>query len=315
MSDAFDELERQLRRAVRAADNVRPLRPRRGWRRMSVFAVAGALTVSGGALAATQLVGGQSAETQGRKIALQAFRDTAAMPACTTVAPTSRLVLSDSAPLPEITTVLPSLASAAPSDDQARALSLIPRGSASGAVLRRTVRTIAVGRGVTLVVYVQQGPGMRPVSDPDACGQARRERAAALDKGRSEDVKRWAERRLAEMQDTAPGSQTLWVSAHQRRGASGSGTPVRHGRPLHPGLLFHGGVGRAHQSIYVGIASPRASHMLVRTKRRGRMRGVPERVAVTQGFYAVVLPAGTGPVQLREVTANGTTLRVWTLRG
>jgi DNA-directed RNA polymerase specialized sigma24 family protein len=31
--------------------------------------------------------------------------------------------------------------------------------------------------------------------------------------------------------------------------------------------------------------------------------------------YAVVLPAGTGPVDLREVTADGATLRVLTLRG
>jgi hypothetical protein len=315
MSDAFDELERQLRRAVRAAENVRPVRPRRGWRRMSVFAIAGALTVSGGALAATQLVGGQSAETQGRKIALQAFRETAALPACSTLAPTSKLVLSDSAPLQEITAVLPSLASAAPSDDQARALAMLPRGIAGGAVLRRTARTIAVGGGVTLVVYVQSGGGMSALRDPDACARARRDRAAALGEHRSEQVKRWAERRLAQLRDTAPGLQTLWVSALERGRAGGSGTPVRPGQPLHPGLLFSGGVGRRHRRIYVGIADGGASGVLLRTKHRGRLRGVPRRVAVNQGFYAVVLPAGTGPVDLREVTADGATLRVLTLRG
>jgi hypothetical protein len=57
MSDAIDDLERQLRRAVRArAGDVEPLRSPRRWRRTSLFALAGALIVSGGALAATSLL-------------------------------------------------------------------------------------------------------------------------------------------------------------------------------------------------------------------------------------------------------------------
>jgi hypothetical protein len=56
MTDAFDELELQLRRAVRGADNVRPLRRGRGWRRTSAFALAAALVVSGAAIGATQLL-------------------------------------------------------------------------------------------------------------------------------------------------------------------------------------------------------------------------------------------------------------------
>jgi hypothetical protein len=314
MSDAFDELERQLLRAVRAAaDNVQPLRRRRGWRRTSVFAVAAALTVSGGALAATQLVGGQSAETQGRKIALEAVRDTAGLPPCTPAVASRKLVLSDSAPLPEIREALPALAAPVPRDNQARALSMLPHDRPAGPVLRRTVRAIAAPDGVTLIVYVQQGFGFGALRDPDACGQARRERAAVLDKDRAEDVKRWAERRLTQMADTVPGLQTLNVLAgvHGQSGMPGAGALVRPGQPLRPGLLLSGSAG-GHRSVYVGIAGQRASEVLVHAK---RMRGVPERVAVRQGFYAVLLPAGTGPVHLREVTANGTTLRVLTLRG
>jgi hypothetical protein len=313
MSDAFDELERQLRRAVRAAaDNV-PLRRRRGWRRTSVFAVAGALTVSGGALAATQLVGGQSAETQGRKIALQAVRDTAALSPCTPAVASRKLVLSDSAPLPEIREALPALATPAPRDNQARALSMLPHDRPAGPVLRRTARAIAAADGVTLLVYVQQGFGFGALRDPDACGQVRRERAAVLDKDRAEDVKRWAKRRLAQLVDTVPGLQTLNVLAQVRgqAGMPGAGAPVRPGQLLRPGLLLSGGAG-GHRSVYVGIAGQRASDVIVRAR---RMRSVPERVAVRQGFYAVVLPADTGPVDLREVAANGTTLRVLTLRG
>jgi hypothetical protein len=312
MSDAFDQLERQLRRAVRAAaDNV-PVRRRRGWRRTSVFAVAAALTVSGGALAATKLVGGQSAETQGRKIAAQAIRDTATLPACAPAVASQTLVLSDSAPLPEIRAALPALATPAPRDNQARALSMLPQGGPAGPVLRRTVRAIPAPDGVTLVVYVQQGFGFGALRDPDACGQARRERAAVLDKDRAEDVKRWTERRLAEVADTVRGLQTLNVLArvHGQAGLPGAGTPVRPGQPLRLGLLLSGGAG-GHRSVYVGIAGPRASEVRVRAQ---LTRGVPERVAVRQGFYAVVLPARTGSVHLQEVTATGTTLRVLTLR-
>jgi hypothetical protein len=110
--------------------------------------------------------------------------------------------------------------------------------------------------------------------------------------------------------------QTLWVSAKMtgRSATGGSGTPVRPGQPLHPRLVFSGNVGR-HRSVYVGIAGPRAARVLVYTERGGRIPGTPARLPVRQGFYAVVLPAGTGPVRLSEVTANGAPVGVVRLRG
>jgi hypothetical protein len=110
--------------------------------------------------------------------------------------------------------------------------------------------------------------------------------------------------------------QTLWVSAKiiGRSATGGSGTPVRPGQPLRSGLLFSGSVGR-HRSVYVGIADPRASRVLVRVHRGSRVPGMPASAPVKQGFYAVVLPAGTGPVRLSEVTANGGRLGVVNLRG
>jgi hypothetical protein len=48
-----------------------------------------------------------------------------------------------------------------------------------------------------------------------------------------------------------------------RSATGGSGTPVRPGQPLHPGLVFSGSVGR-HRGVYVGIAGPQASRVLVR---------------------------------------------------
>jgi hypothetical protein len=93
----------------------------------------------------------------------------------------------------------------------------------------------------------------------------------------------------------------------------GGGTLVRTGQPLTPGLVVSGGAGNQRR-VYAGITGPAAVRVLVRGRRGGRVRGAPQSVPVSQGFYALVLPAGTGPVHLHEVTANGTTLRVLKLR-
>jgi hypothetical protein len=316
MTDAFDELERQLRRGVRAVDDVRLLRARRGWRRTSAFALAAALTVSGGALAATQLVGGQSAETQGRKIAFQAVGDTQVLPPCLPAVASRDLVLSDGAPLPELVAELPALATPASREVQQRALAMLPRGRRGGPVLRRTVRAIPASGGVTLLVSVQQGVGVGAVRNPEGCGAARRERAAKLSVGRSDEVKRWAARRLAEMADTVPGLQTLMVMARVpgQSGMPGGGTLVRPGQPLSPGLVASGSAGR-HRHVYAGIAGPQVARVLVRGGHGEKIARVPGSLPVRQGFYAVVLPEGTGPVDLHMVTASGTTLRVVKLRG
>lgn len=313
MSDAFDDLERQLRRAVRAADNIRPLRSRRGWRRTSVIALAAALAVSGGALAATQLVSGQSAETQGRKIALQAVRDTRAMPACAPAVVSRSLVLSDARPLPEVLAAVPALATAAAPENQRKALALLPGGLLAGPVLRRTLRVIVVG-DATLVVFVKQGVAGGAVRDPEGCRAARRERAATLSEGRPDAVKRWAERRLAELADT--GLQTLMVMARVsgQSGMPGGGTLVRPGRPLRPGLVVAGSAGHGRQ-IYGGIAPLHAARVLIRDKHGHRLHGVSASSPVHEGFYAVVLPRGTGPVRLRAVSGDGATLAAVNLRG
>jgi hypothetical protein len=316
MSDAFDDLERQLRRAVRAADNVRPLRSRRGWRRTAIFALAAALTVSGGALAATQLVSGQSAETQGRKIAWQAVRDTQVLPPCRPAVASRSLVLTDAAPLPEILAALPALGTPASRENQRGALAMLAGGRAGGPVLRRTVRAFPAGGGTMLVVSVQQGLGFRALRDPAGCGRAREERAATLAQGRSEDVKRGAGRRLAELADTVPGLQTLMVMARVpgQSGMGGGGTLVRPGQPLSPGLVASGSAGR-HRHVYVGVAGPQVARVLVRGRHGEKIARAPGSMPVRQGFYAVVLPSGTGPVRLRMVTSSGAALGVVKLRG
>jgi hypothetical protein len=257
---------------------------------------------------------GQSAETRGRKIALQAVRDTARLAGCVTAKRSARPALQDAKPLPAITQLLPELATPSPSTDQRRALALLPPSATAGPMLRRTLRTVALPQGLRLLVYVQLG-GPETVRDPVGCRRARRQRAAQLYQGGPLDVQTWALRRLAQLHDTVPGLQTLWVSVQSaaRPGRMfGSGTPVIPGQTLHPGLRASGTAGNG-RGIYVGIAGKRATQVLIHPRRRTNV-DVPAGVDVVSGFYGVVLPKGTGPVELREVAADGTVLRSLGLR-
>jgi hypothetical protein len=309
MNDAFDELERQLKHAVRtgAARGARRAR-----RRMPLLAAAAAVLASGAAVAATHLGGGPTAEAAGRKIALQAVRDTRGSSACQQVRPVSRRAFSDAAPLSEITAALPALKTPAPAREQARALSMVPGAASDRPILRRTARTIAFRDDITVLVYVQQGAGVTSLRDPGACAAARRDRVARLGHGRSADVRGWALRQLAEMRDTTPRVQTLWVSA-QLAGQSnrgGSGSPVVPGQRVASGLLFSGSAFRRAQ-IYVGLADPRATRIRVRAAHRVRTHVIE----VIEGLFALVLPRHTGPVELVQLRRDGARLGTIRLRG
>jgi hypothetical protein len=257
---------------------------------------------------------GQSAETQGRKIARQAVRDTARLSGCVAAHGSARPILQDAKPLSAITDLLPVLATPAPSADQRRALALLPPNATAGAVLRRTLRTVALPQGLALLVYVQVG-GPGSVADPAGCGRARRRRAAQLDEGRPPEVQAWARRRLAQLRDTVPGLQTLWVLVGNadRPGATfGAGSPVIPGQTLRPGLRASGSAGGG-RSTYIGIAGPRAARVVIRPRRPTKLH-IAAGVDVVHGFYGVVLPKGTGPVELRELAADGTMLRSIRLR-
>src|SRR4051794_41327020 len=76
MKDAFDDLERGLRAAVRARRRPRLVR-------MPVLALAAALVLGGGgAVAATRIATSPSAEREGIELAHRAVGDTIAAPAC-----------------------------------------------------------------------------------------------------------------------------------------------------------------------------------------------------------------------------------------
>jgi hypothetical protein len=314
MSDAFDELERRLRRAVRTS---RRGRAPRGWRRTAAVAIAAALVVTGAALAATRIGGGRNADTDGSELALRVVGDTARLPACAHLGGPARApVLTEAAPLPAIVAALPALGRPASAVEQQRAQSLLSPGATG--VLRQTLRTVAMPGGLRLLVYVEQGMGFVGLRDPAACARARRARMAQLARGRSEAVRRHALRRLAELRDTLAGLQTLWLFAETRgsgeRHGGGAGVPVSPGAPVRPGLLFGGGT-RDHASIYAGIARRRTARLLVRPERRAAARRIRMKtVPVRDGLWALRLPRGTGPVRLVEVASDGVVLGTIDLR-
>jgi hypothetical protein len=316
MSNAFDELERQLRRAVRRVNAPAPQLKRRYRARTLIVGVAGALALSAGALAATRVSGGPSAEDRGRQLAFLAVRDTARLPVCRQVNETfGRPRLTNAAPLKQITDLLPVLKTPASSANRARTLTQARRAAGSGGpLLTQTIRTIALRGGVRVLLYVQQGSSFEAVNDPAGCGRARAAQVAVLYRNHPTAVQRWARRRLAQMTDTVPGLQTLWtwVAIPGQQGMGGSGDPVRPGRRLHTGLRLVTNE-RDGDRVFVGVAGPRAARVVLRTS-RARMRGYPLQTSVRDRFYALRLPKGVGPFRLFEVAADGSRLRSIDLR-
>jgi hypothetical protein len=312
MNDAFDDLERQLREAVKRTSDRRPT-PGRGWKRTGAIAVAAAFLVSGAALAATRLrSSSDSIEVQGRKIALRATRDTANTSACR-LSEATGLATSSHRVLPEISAVLPALGSPASPAATAKAMRVLTHFPVAGrlTLIAGTLRLIDLQDGQRVVVYVQEGGAHGPgplgpgtLTDPAACAKVREDRATVLSKDRSAEVKRWTKKRLAEARDTAPGLQTLSVFyVPGRAGAGGgSGISIRPGERLHRGVIFS--VEGQSGGAYTGFAGPRTTHMLIRPRRL--VPGAPKKVPVRQGFYVFRLPPRTGPTKLLEATADGT---------
>jgi hypothetical protein len=280
-----------------------------------------ALLASGGALAATRLAGGQSAQTRGREVAVRAARETTRATACREIGDSSAgPALSPGAPLPAITGLLPSLDIAVRHSEQAATLEQLIRARVNAVLLSRTLRTIPVSAHVQLLVAVGIGEdGGESVRDPVACAHARLARAEQLDENDPPPVRRWARWRLAQMRDTVPGLQTLYVyelpvplPPHEIAGG-GTADPVRPGHPLKPGLLLvasePGG-----SRLLIGIAARNASSIRLQSSDTAAFPGPPRLAPVKEGFYAVLVPRGIGQFKLLEVADNGQTLHLVDLR-
>ncbi|MBA3807866.1 MAG: hypothetical protein H0X28_05675 [Solirubrobacterales bacterium] len=318
MSQGFDELERQLKRAVRARRHTRSTWMRHGHRRTWAFVAIAMLAISAGAFAATRLVGGKSATTQGDELAVHAVIQTAHLPACQLVKPGAHgLALTEGTLLAQITDVLPSLSTPVSASEQAATLRALARSRVEGLLFARTLRTIPVSPHLELLVAV--GPREETVRDPAVCAHARLARAEELARNRPVAVLRRARWRLGQDRATAPGVQTLFI--YERpvplpRGelAGGGGSdPIWSGHPLKPGIPLVSGR-RDGSRLFIGIAAPNTTHIRVKAHNNSAMHGLPSVVPVVEGFFAVTVPRGTGRFGLLELAADGSVLRPVNLR-
>jgi hypothetical protein len=167
-------------------------------------------------------------------------------------------------------------------------------------VLRSSARRVPLGSGLTLTVFVLDGLPAGDLADPAGCLRARLARARSLSAGQPLAVQQAAERNVREFRESALDLQTLMLQVARtgHQGAFGAGLPAWSGHAPRPGVAVSGGAG-TERSAHIGIADPRATHVVVHTRK-------PFTVPVEQGFYGVVLTGPTGRVMLDETAADGT---------
>jgi hypothetical protein len=301
----YRDLERQLRESVRRRATARAFSPRRWRSHRMALALAPLALVGGVATAATQLGHTGGSEEKARSLAFRAIVDTKGAPACSIVGHAVASVVDDP-PRPEVTAVLPELATAPAHPVTPAALAFVRR-RAGGAVLGRTVRLIAVGERRRLLVFVAYGQGPFTLADPLGCLRARRARLAELRPDAGDPVRRAADRVLAESRDTTPTAQTLTVldvppGRPAPAAGAGAGIPIVPGQALPTGILFQG------SDLYAGIAKPGASSITLRPSRKNTRLAILRRVAVHHGLFAFSLPRHTGPLILTQRAADGRAL-------
>jgi hypothetical protein len=298
MKDAFDTLERELRRAVRAR------RARRA-RRALVLAVAAVLALAG--VAASRIadapdrereVAGQPEKTAVDRVFIKVIQATRMRPECRPARKTAAPQL-DVLPLaPSIGSVLPALGKPPRSGNAQRAADLMRNSGTGGTILRQSARTLEFAAG-RVTVWVLDG-GFVPEEDPEACATARRARAAELASG---ELLAAVERRLASA-GRQVGGQTLYLSA-DAPGVSGafiSGFPSE--PKLRTGIVDRHDLSE-NTRRYIGIASrPGVAWVQVEQARR-----MIQEIRVRDGFYVFTLERGSGRARLTETTLGGKPVR------
>jgi hypothetical protein len=317
MSNAFDDLEKQLRSAVADRRGSHSAWAHHGRRQTWVLVAAALLVISAGAFGASRIGNGHSAEREGDQLAIRAVLASEHLAACRPVETVSRgITFSDASALPAITRLLPLLNSPPSASERARTLALLPRfGPTGNAVLGQTLHLVRLQEGIAVVVFVNQGLGFGAVRNATECARARQARVAALTSGLSAAVRRWARRSLSHRADTAHGVQTLEIFAvdPRERGAGGGARPTLPGEPLEPGLRQVSGQ-RDGSRLFLGIARADATAVRIQTRRLRRMHGLPTRVQVRERFYAIKIPRGLGPFRLLEISGDGAAPRSIDLR-
>ena len=198
-----------------------------------------------------------------------------------------KLTLVDGTPLPTVTAALPALAT--PSGD-ADALAATLPSSISGEVLRSTLRELSFPGDVRAIVFVASGPP-QSLADPQACAEARADRATELAHG---DTRAAALAALAARPDAAPQTLTL-LYGKGRGGLGGAGIPLHPGSPVPTGILGFGGIHQQGERIYAGVARPGAVSVRVGT----------HTIPVRDGIFAFARSTGSGRPKVEQLDAAG----------
>jgi hypothetical protein len=315
---AFDELQRQLlagvaRHSTPARSGARLSRWwRRGRRGRGLLLTAIPLVFVAAAAAAT--IATRAGESPANVLYSRVLGDTGGLfGPCRMVGGRLHARLSDEAPDPRITAVLPGLA---------RAPSVPPRPSAvawaehnsGGALLARTIREVRLPGGFTLIVYVAHGQGPFTLLNPLRCLDARLVKLAQLRPDAHDPLRRRVARRIEESADTDPQVQSISISLREHGLLGGGGSfPVSPGRRLNTGVLFSGSGCERHRCspIYFGgIADRRTAYLTLAPAphAQGRRGRVHRRIAVVQGFFTFAVPRDTGPEVVIERTRGGRVL-------
>jgi hypothetical protein len=218
MKDAFDAIERDLRRAVRA---------RRRRRARRALALAGGTLLVVAAAATPQIARSPDVEREApppreeiERVAFKVVKATMNRQECRPARQVPPPQTGSAQLSPRITRVLPALATPVPGADPQRAVALLDRSSTTGMIVSESVRTLEFPDGQRLTVFVLDG-AHTPEQDPAACAKARRERAAELASGELLVAVEWL---LATAGAPPPGQQYLYLAQEGPPGPSMTGS-------------------------------------------------------------------------------------------
>jgi hypothetical protein len=319
---AFEDLQDQLLESVARRTGARSTRGRAWpprWRpfasaRRGLALVAIPFVFVAAAAAIVTQSGESPAQALENRVLTLTETGSATKGPCRIVGGRHRAPLSEEAPDPGITAVLPRLATA-PADPPATRAVALAEADSGGAVLARTIREIHLPDGITLILYVAHGQGPFTLVDPQRCLAARLATLARLRPGTHDPLRHEVARKLEDLPDTTPGVQSLSLYYSQGGVDGGASFPLLPGeRRLPTGILFSGEGcrrrGRCAPSHYGGIVGPATAYLTLAPAPHpaGNGRGVHRHVAVVQGVFAFTLPNGTGPEIVTQRARNGRAL-------
>jgi hypothetical protein len=306
----FDDLERQLRGAVREHRAAGVPASRRRWRGGRALALAAALVVPAGGVAVAAGMLGSDDRARAQELFSAAVVDGQATVACEGGAqPPARY--SDAAPSPQTLEAFSFLARpAGPGDGVPQQWRDNPRrGPVGGVVLEDHVRRLEAPDGSIFTVVVLRGPsalGGRP-TDPERCLAEQEQALAALAAGEPKAVREVAAdlmaRHQAQWHSRLRGDQLLVLRSRAGATSSGSGTPVT--EALKTGVAYVDGAGPTDGPVsYGGLVPDGVAQVVV-------LADGDEHVGeVTDNVFAVEVPRAAmhgATIQWRD--AAGHTIR------